>query len=94
MHVSDFAVLNALVQFLQCRAWRDIRPTPHFSFFASACFASSNIRRLVGPSAVTGFSMKTFRPFSIAYLKCTQRNASGVVKITMSPGFSESIAFL
>jgi hypothetical protein len=29
---------------------------------------SSNMRREVGPSTVTGFSMNTLMPFSMAYL--------------------------
>ena len=40
---------------------------------------------MLGPSTVTGFSMKTLTPFSMAYLNCTQRNAGGVAIVTMSP---------
>lgn len=53
------------------RLCRDIRPTPTLRFFCFASLFNSSIRREVGPSAVTGFSMKTLMPFSMAYLKCT-----------------------
>ena len=45
-------------------------------------------------SATSGFSMKTLRPRSIAYWKWTQRNASGVARITMSPGCKAVHRFL
>src|SRR6185503_13566304 len=61
-----------------------MRPTPTLRFFSEACFARSSIRREVGPSAVTGFSMNTLSFFSIAYWKCTQRKASGVVKMDVA----------
>ena len=79
-----------------CKAWlwRDMRPTPTLMFFADACFARSSIRREVGPSAVSGFSMNTLMPFSMAYLKCTQRKASGVVKMATSPFLRQSMADL
>ena len=48
---------------------RDIKPTPTFKFRFVASSESSSIRRLVGPSDVSGFSMNTLSPFSMAYLK-------------------------
>jgi hypothetical protein len=45
---------------------RAVGPTPTLRFFFVAASPSVNIRLDVGPSTVTGFSMKTFRPFSIA----------------------------
>ena len=75
-------------------ACRDMSPTPTFRFFADASSASLSRRRLEAPSAESGFSMKTFRPFLIAYSNMTGRNASGVAKIATSPGESTSIACL
>jgi hypothetical protein len=49
---------------------------------------------VLGPSTVTGFSMKTLTPFSIAYLKWTQRKAGGVAKMATSPALRLSIACL
>ena len=55
-----------------CRARRGpgsggtIRPTPTLRFFLTDSSASASILRVVGPSTVTGFSMKTLRPFSMA----------------------------
>ena len=37
--------------------------------------------------------MKVLSPFSIAYLKCTQRKAGGVARMTTSFGLRQSIAF-
>ena len=48
------------------RLCRDINPTPTLRFLAVASSASLNILREVGPSAVSGFSMKTFSPFWMA----------------------------
>ena len=36
--------------------------------------------------------MKTLSPFSMAYVKWTQRKAGGVVRMTTSPGLRQSIA--
>ncbi len=52
------------------------------------------MRRVVGPSTVTGFSMNTFRPRAIASPKWTQRNAGGVAMIATSPGRRQAIAAL
>ena len=71
-----------------------MRPTAHFKFFSSAFLANSSIRLAEGLSATTGFSMNTFSPRSMAYSKWSQRKASGVARIAMSPGRSTSIAFL
>jgi hypothetical protein len=48
------------------RQWRTISPTPTFRFFSTDRSASSSIRSDVGASTVTGFSMNTFSPFSMA----------------------------
>ena len=65
--IADLAVVDALAQlFAGAAAWRDIKPTPTLRFFAPASSASLSMRREVGPSAVTGFSMKTFSPFWMA----------------------------
>ena len=46
--------------------WRHIRPTPTLRFFLADCSARASILRVLGPSTVVGFSMKTLRPFSMA----------------------------
>ncbi len=76
------------------RQCRTINPTPTFRFFFFASSFSASIRFVVGPSTVTGFSMNVCRPLSMACVNCTQRNAGGVPRITTSPDFIESIAFL
>ena len=72
--------------------WRHIRPTPTLRFFFFASSLRANIRRVEGPSGVSGFSMKTLTPFSMAFLKCTQRKAQGLVKMATSPGRRVSTA--
>jgi hypothetical protein len=37
--------------------------------------------------------MNTLRPLAMAWAKWTQRKATGVVRMTTSPGFRQSIAF-
>ena len=65
--VADLAVLEALGQFLEAPGCDgDIKPTPTLRFLAEASSASLSMRREVGPSAVSGFSMKTLRPFWMA----------------------------
>jgi hypothetical protein len=59
-------------KFLQRRLWRHIKPTPTLRFLAEASSASLSMRREVGPSAVSGFSMNTWSPFWMAYAKWTQ----------------------
>ena len=61
--VADLAVLNALVQFLQRPAVAGHQAHADLQVLARGLLASLSIRRLVGPSTVTGFSMNTFRPF-------------------------------
>jgi hypothetical protein len=51
---------------LRASQWRHIRPTPTFMFFLTDSSPSFSIRRVLGPSTVTGFSMKTLIPFSMA----------------------------
>ena len=41
----------------------DMRPTPTLMPAFSEASARASMRRLLGPSTVTGFSMKTWRPF-------------------------------
>lgn len=74
-------------------AARACGPALTFRPIATDCWANLIMRREVGPLAVSGFSMKTFSPFSIAQAKCTQRNASGLAKIATSPGLRQSMAF-
>ena len=50
----------------RARQWRTISPTPTFRFFCTLSSPSLSMRRVVGPSTVTGFSMKMFRPLSMA----------------------------
>ena len=43
--------------------WRHISPTPTLRFFLADSSARASIFRVLGPSTVTGFSMKTLTPF-------------------------------
>ena len=52
------------------------------------------IRLVLGPSTETGFSMNTCTPFSIAAAKWAARKAGGVVRITIPPAGSASMACL
>ena len=79
---------------LRASQWRHIRPTPTLRFFCAERSASASIFRVLGPSTVVGFSMKTLMPLSMAWPKWTQRNAQGVVSRTTSPGLRQSMAFL
>ena len=47
-------------------AVRHMSPTPTLRFFFVASSASFNILLVVGPSTVTGFSMKTLMPLAMA----------------------------
>jgi hypothetical protein len=76
--VSEFTILNPLLQLLASFAMTAHQANRDFHPFFFASSFSASIRRAVGPSVHTGFSMKTLTPLSMAYLKWTQRNAGGV----------------
>src|SRR6478735_8292155 len=62
-------------------AYRQHSPdtTARFFFFASSQVAATSCTR--GTSVATGFSTKACLPFSIAYLRCSERKWGGVVRI-------------
>ncbi len=65
--VADLAVLDPLVEFLAgARSGGPSGRRATLRFFSCAFLFSSSIRTLVGASTVTGFSMKTLSPFSMA----------------------------
>ena len=65
--LADLAVMDALGQFLERPAVTRHQSHPDLEVLGGGVLRRGlNMRLLVGPSTVTGFSMKTFRPFWMA----------------------------